>query len=372
MGAFFSNIQVKTPIINDSQSREQIIDYIKQLHLENGYIEVDNADVADKSVIVSALNDTSWIAVYDEDAESQKLSQINSLAISLAKRLQSIALSISVGDSDCIYIGLNNDESTIDSISNSYDNLEVDFSKIQTDEWEKLIIDKSYSFEDIKTAWKNKDVFVESFLDIFVKLYGISEKKLLTGYEYLSENSVVDGTQLYFVKKKKPADNTPIPVSLNLACSQKEDKFKVGPSAIMTWGINNYGDASEGFDIMICGDAIENNLIKPVSVKIKHGVAINIAWEIGSTFIETKSQADEKLYYINFDKFKIHKGDKLSANMSQKEFHRVYKIIYENLINIEMEFLAVNAGESEFKLFIVPHENRGDGTYSTYVPISIS
>ena len=133
MGAFFTNVQLRTSELDKSNLTNRIVDCINQLNAEAGFIKVDNEDEADKSVIVSVSEDSAWVSIYDEETEDQSSRKLNKLASNLSKEFKTIALSILVNDSDSVYIGISVNGALKDSISNR--SKKIDFSKNKPVVW---------------------------------------------------------------------------------------------------------------------------------------------------------------------------------------------------------------------------------------------
>lgn len=370
MGAFFSNIQVQVSPDNLNGDKERIIEQIRQIHAGQGYTQVDTENKADKSVIISTQKGSSWIAVYDEENENFKDETLNSLASTLSGRLKTNVLGVSVGDSDYIYIALAKNGAVVDTISNLNEKYEVDFSKCQPVEWENLISEKPFSFTEIQEAWHSRDIFVEGFLDIFVKLLGVPQQNILTGYNYLHEEESASEIRLHFAKAPAQVDEALMPVSLNLLVKNIDSDFMENETQKLKWIITNYGEASQGMDIMINGEAIENGYLKPLSAKIYFFHDATQFREF--PFTETKDQTGRILFDMPIVDFPIQKGEKPYPGMTNKKFNQLYSNLYAIAFAIEIEFSALKKGESKFNLFIVPRENRGVGTYSETVKVVIN
>lgn len=157
MGAFFTNIQLKTSELDKTDITNRVVDYIIKLNSEAGFIKVDDEDEADKSVIISPAEDFSWISIYDEDTEDQSSRKLNKIASSLSKEFKTHALSILVNDSDTVYVGLIKNGTLKDSFNNR--SKKIDFSKNKPFVWSDILAN-NYTFENVKTAWNSKSVFV--------------------------------------------------------------------------------------------------------------------------------------------------------------------------------------------------------------------
>jgi hypothetical protein len=365
MGAFFSNIQLRTSEIDKTNITNRVVDYIIKLNSEAGFIKVDDEDEADKSVIISPAEDFSWISIYDENTEDQNSRKLNKIASSLSKEFKTNALSILVNDSDTVYVRLVKNGTLKDSFSNR--SKKIDFSKNKPLIWSDILAN-TYTFEHVKSAWNSKSVFVEDFLSRFAKLINLDSSKLLTGYEYLNEENLTGKTKLHFseINKKKPAE-LGLTKFFVVAGSGLVDA-KSGEKQSREWIITNEGDTSKGLEIIVTGYCIENGLVIPEFAKL------NLLFpqadnqnEFFISFIETTSTTGEKLFYARVEDILIPKGYKPTFPMTPKESKRYGRIRYEYSIRFSICFIVGSDDVGEFTVFFCPLVNREEGFYSSVV-----
>lgn len=365
MGAFFTNIQLRISEVDRSNAIDKVLDYFIKLNDEAGFTITNNEDDADKSIIISPSEDLTWISIYDEDTEDQNSKKLNKIASSLSKEFKTIALSILVNDSDKVYVGLTNRGTLKDTISNR--SKKIDFSKSKPLVWSDILV-KNYSFEDVKSAWQSKSVFVEDFLTQFAKLINLDTSKLLKGYEYLNDEPLTKERKLSFVlkDKKKPLELGLTKFSM-VAGSGLVDAKK-GEKQFTEWIITNEGVSSIGLDIIVAGKCIENGLIIPdlanLSLFVPQADKQN---EFTSPFIETSSTTGEKIFYARVEDIVIPKGYKPTFPMTPKESKRYGVIRYDRSIRFNISFIAVKDGVGEFTIFFCPLTNRQEGSYSSTV-----
>ncbi|MGB4776224.1 MAG: hypothetical protein WBP45_13700 [Daejeonella sp.] len=354
MGAFFTNIQLRVSELDKTNITGRVIDYIIKLNSEAGFTIVDNEDKADKSVIISPSEDLTWISIYDEDTEDQNAKKLNKIASSLSKEFKTKALSIIVNDSDTGYISLINNGTLKDTIKNRSN--KIDFSKSKPLVWSDILVE-NYSFEDIKSASRNKSAFVEDFLNQFAKLINLDSLKLLTGYNYLNEEKSVQQLKLNFVQKGKKAEELGLTKFRMLAGVGIID-VKNGERKTAEWIVTNQGSASTGLDIIIAGECITNDLLIPEVVKVSLFGSEN---PYPQQFIKTVSTEGEKIFYAKLEGFNIPEGYKPSYPMSPKESKRYGMIQYECGVNFNITFIGGKEGIGEFTVFFSPLVNRQDG-----------
>ncbi|MBX9785663.1 MAG: hypothetical protein K2X48_20455 [Chitinophagaceae bacterium] len=354
MGAFFTNIQLSTSGIDKSDITEKVINFIIKLNTQAGFIKVEDENEADKSVIISPAHGLAWISIYDEDTEDLNIKKLNKIAAYLSKEFKTSALSILVNDSDTVYVGLINNGTLKDKLSNRSKN--IDFNKSKASVWSNILA-SNYSFDDIKIAWQNKSVFVEDFLNRFAKLINLDSSKLLTGYEYLNKEKLTKEIKLNFAKKDKKATELGLTKFRMLASVGIVD-VKSGEKETYEWIVTNQGDASTGLDIVIAGECITNDLLIPELVKV--GVFRNEN-TYSSQFIETVSTKGEKIFYAKFDDFIIPNGYKTNYPMTTKESKRYGMIQYERGVYFNITFIGGKEGTGEFTVYFSPLVNRQKG-----------
>ena len=365
MGAFFTNIQLRTSDIDKSGITDRVVEYIVKLNAEAGFTKIDDEGQADKSVIISPSDDLMWISIYDEDTEDQNSKKLNKIASYLSNEFKTIALSILVNDSDTVYVGLTNNGTLKDTVSNR--SKKIDFSKSKPPVWSDILVN-NYSFEDVKSAWQSKSVFVEDFLTQFAKLINLDTSKLLTGYEYLNEETLTKEIKLNFVHrdKKKPPELGLTKFSM-VAGSGLVDAKK-GEKQFREWIITNEGDSSNGLEIIVAGECIENGLIIPdfanLSLFLPQADKQN---EFTASFIETSSTTGEKIFYARVEDIAIPIGYKPTFPMTPKESKRYGNIRYDRSIRFNISFIAEKEGVGEFTIFFSPLVNRQEGSYSSTV-----
>lgn len=361
MGAFFTNVQLRISALDKSNLTDRIINHIDHLNTEAGFTKVDNEEEADKSVIVSLSDDLSWISIYDEETEDQGSKKLNKLASGLSKHFKTTALSILVNDSDSIYVGINENGILKDSISNL--SKKIDFNKNKPTAWSDILIN-NYSFDDIKSAWQNKSVFVENFLTQFSKLIGLDTSRLLTGYEYLNEERPTSGIKLNFAQKdKKKAAELGLTKFSMIAGAALVD-VKVGEKQSTEWVMTNQGTFSNGLDIIISGKCIEQGLLIPEIVKASYiKYKSEKQNEFAVPFIETVATTGEKLFYARIEEMYIPKGFQPTYPMTPKEGKRYGKIWYDPAIKFNVSFIGGKDGIGDFAIFFCPLVNRQEGSY---------
>lgn len=325
MGAFFTNIQLRTSRFDKSEITGKVIEYITRFNTEAGFTKVDNEEEADKTVIVSLPNDSDWLSIYDEETEDQSSRKLNKLSAGLSRELKTTVLSVLVNDSDSMYIGLNINGILKDSISNL--SKEIDFNKNKPNFWTEILVD-DFSFDDIKMAWQNKTLFVEEFLTQFAKFTNLDTSKLLTGYEYINEEKPNEGIKLNFAQKDKNKTADLGLTKFSLFAGAGLIDVKEGKKQSLEWIMTNQGTFSNGLDVVITGECIEQGLLIPENVQTNYVKSqLDKQNEFTSTFVETVATTGEKIFYARIEDIYI---PRLSTNLSHVSKGR--ETIWKNFI----------------------------------------
>lgn len=361
MGAFFTNIQLKTSSLDKTEITDKVIEYITKFNTEAGFIKVDSEEEANKTVIVSQSDNSKWLSIYDEEMEDQGSRKLNKLSSELSKEFKTTALSVLVNDSDSIYLGINTNGTLKDSLSNL--SKEIDFNKNKPSVWTEILVD-NFSFDDIQTAWQSKTIFVEDFLTQFAKFTGLDNSKLLTGYNYINEENRSEGIKLNFAQKDKKKTAELGLTKFSMLAGAGLVDVKEGEKQNIEWILTNYGTFSKGVDVVIAGECIEKGLLIPEIVQTNYvKPQLDKQNEYKATFVETVATTGEKIFYAKIEDIYIPKGFQPSYPMSAKEGKRYGEISYDCAIKFNISFIGGNDGGGEVAIFFSPIENRQDGSY---------
>ena len=119
MGAFISNIQV----FSEGKDTSMLLDKLENAitdRLINGVYEIaDDADSADRSLILQMSSDR-WISVYDQKLDEQDINAMDAIGTTIS-RLGVPAVGSIVHDSDLLMMRLYRNGGTADTIVNDLD-----------------------------------------------------------------------------------------------------------------------------------------------------------------------------------------------------------------------------------------------------------
>lgn len=360
MGAFFSNLQVKIPA-HESLSNRNIIDCIIKIHNDLGYETTENEESADKSIIIASEKSTPWYSIYDEDFDLEANSA-DILASFLAESLSTTVLSTMVSDSDYLDISLFGMDKTKHSINNVNDELKFTFPEIHS--WNSILPDNK-SFEDIFSIFREQQILVENYLDKLAPLIHLSPLFMQLGYRYFEEIMPDNGTKLHFAKKEKAQAEALRETNLMFSAYISDYNLKIGEPYSASFLINNNGLPATGMEIIMVGEAIEQEMIVPSDIQIRIDET-----QKETSFLKTISTDNRKLWVANINDIDIPEGKPLASNHSMKEYREYIKQMYKTAFNLKFQLHGIKQGTTSFSLFAIPLP-RGCGQ-SAYAKIIVT
>ena len=361
-------MQIKSAEGDTKVFKEQVIDRIKDYHNQKGYELVENEEEADKSVIVSICNNSPWVSIYDEEG-THDLTMLIELGEELTKQQDTTCFSVLILDSDYIVMGYYKNGKLLEQMSNL--SLLIDLETEKPEIWAELT--PNQSFEEIKKAWKYNVFSTTNFLKDFSKLINIPPSRLLRDY-YTShtEDSWIN-TLLHFVdKEKKEREAITESVSLNLLTREGSTKIKTFHSCKMKWLITNFGESSQGLEVLVSGKAIEKLYLIPSRAKISYYCTESESpKEYFSEFQTTRRNQKGKVFFISLPNLFIPKGKKPIPSIKPQKNQQNQDFLYSIAIQIEIEFLGLNVGKDKVNVLIIPMKNREIGHYCESIEVSV-
>lgn len=360
MGAFFSNLQVKIPA-HESLSSRNIIDCIIKIHNDLGYETTENEESADKSIIIASEESTPWYSIYDDDFE-QNPKELTQLASVLSGMLNTDVMSTMVGDSDYLKISLYSKTKETCNINNFNDNFSFTFSELNN--WLQILAE-SKTIENISNIFKENEIFVEKYLDHLAPIFEISPLYWELGYQYFEEIMPNKGIKLHFSKKEKEQKETPSETNLVFSVYGSDYNLKIGEPHPISFQISNTGLSTKEIEIIMVGDAIEQEMIKPSDIQIRIDETQK---EI--SFLKTISTDNRKLWVANINNIDIPEGSPLPPSYSMKEYRQYMEQMYKSAIILNFKAEGIKPGKTSFSLFAIPLP-RGCGQ-SAYAKIIVT
>lgn len=367
MGAFFSNLQIKNTV-HDNAFDLKIIDCITTHYSNLGYYIVEDEKDADKSIILAKDTSTSWYSVYDDDFELTS-EELPRLATFLSDTLNAHVISTMVGDSDYLKISLYDKAKAICNIDNFNDNLSFTFSELSN--W-SYILSEGKTIEDISDIFKANEVFVEKYLDHLAPLFNISPLYWTLGYRYFEEIIPDSGIKLHFAKIKKIKEEEPkVPLQPYLLFSAYGSGYnlKTGEPYPLSFQISNMGASTTGMEIILVGDAIEQEIIYPSDMQIQIG---GIPYPSEVSFQKTTSTDKRKLWVAELNDIFIPEGKLPPSDFSKKEHKKYLEYMNKSSIALKMNMTGVKQSKTSFSVFAIPlPRGCGQSAYIESIEITI-
>lgn len=368
MALFFNNIHIKSSEVNSEVLKDQIINRIKEYHINNDYEFVEDEDSADKSVIINFSSDSPWVSIYDEEG-SYNLDILSELGKEFSKQQSTHCITIHIVDNDYITMGLFKNGKYLEQMTNLYllIDLETDIPEI----WAELT--PNQSFEDIKDIWRHTVFSTTNFLKDFSKLINIPSYRLLSDYYIAEKETSPFSTSLHFADKKTQKSETiPNLVSFQMLARKGSSEFKLFHVKRMKWIITNAGDASTGMNVLISGGAIDKLYVMPTTAKISYYNQEEYKEEYTCEFRKTGKKTKDQLFYISIPKLFIPKGKEFIPSRKPNKNKQNLEFLYSRAIQLEIEFLGLNSGEEEMHLFVMPFKNKENGFLYDSIEITVS
>ena len=176
MGAFFTNVQVRTDLHGAEATRQAILETLAARAHREGFSPCAEGAHADRTIVVGPPG--RWIAIYDEATEDQRLEPLDELTRAMSEVAGGPAVGVLVHDSDWLLLRLFDAGSSVDVFERG-----VDKEKGTLAAWASLCERE----EDIASAFKRRDLDAEDTLRDIASAVGMAPTNASTGYEYLRD-----------------------------------------------------------------------------------------------------------------------------------------------------------------------------------------
>jgi hypothetical protein len=151
---------------------------------------------------------------------------------------------------------------------------------------------------------------------------------------------------------------------------------KVRQESQIKYLFRKQGISSKGVQIILKGPATQNNIIKPINIKLYIFKNYHEEYnEVSGDLWNTVSHKDEKLIVVNFPDFIIPEGcilPYLDEAKSRKEMEEILKKQYEIGFGVKIELIGLTKSNSEFYVFALPLSNPLEGQANCSIIVDIS
>lgn len=281
MGSFFTSVQVHTGGVPTQEARASVIELVRRWVVQSGYQEIAEADAdeADRLVLVAPVDDTPWIAVYDEATEDQDARQLDGLAQALAAGGRA-AVGVLVHDSDILQLRLCQDGQLADVFNSRpdyFDELsDQERARVagQPERWRPVLADGATP-DDLRLAWLQRPVRAEEVLSEVARLLRMNPRRCATGSHGLrrGEADTRGFSRLAFRSTALPHPLARLqsggPPRLRAVGGQERRTFTVAaPFQDLAATAQSVGGPSRGLYVAVWGEAVEGGLVWPTTIHV--------------------------------------------------------------------------------------------------------
>jgi hypothetical protein len=373
MGSFFTNVQVHARRLDPGQARDGVIDALRRLLSEEGFVPADG-EGADRTIVVDAGRE--WISVYDEACEGQQQDILDRLALALSKRLETEALTILVHDSDVLELRLFRSGEIVDRFNNnpSYfgkaNAAERTAAAGNADRWGP-ILSAPADVEGLRAVWAKETLFAEDTLAALSELVGLDRDRASTGYSHLEQDEPDDPryVKLAFRHSVRPAQETPLegPPSFEWAGtgalpSREGGMPMLEVSAGFPWQISssvrNVGGSSRGVSVVVWGDALDQGLLSADSVEITAGGSESRVGHGAAPFLDRRSADGKKLRMATFADLTLPPGHRVGLDAwALANPTKAFDLMFASKVHANVHGKGLAKGEATLHVGFIPATN---------------
>jgi hypothetical protein len=328
MGSFFTNVQLRAKGDPD-QVRTRLMQALQAHLAREGYAELVSEEAAgagdedaDRSILLGPAG--RWIAVYDEESESQDERPLHALAAVLSAALETVALTILVHDSDVLRLGLFEGGRQLGHYDSNpsfsagepgeprklgkRQGAKARTKETDLDVW-RALLDEGADSAALIAALKDHDQQTEAQLDSIANVIGLDGAQATLGYRYAREQRIEQGQNLglaclRFRRTVRPAweKASEGPPRFVRASSSVRIERAVGEEAGASVAVRNVGGPSQGLDVVVWGEALDKEIFSLRRARLlppdkPHGNSAN--W-LDVDFVPRKDAAGHALFVASF------------------------------------------------------------------------
>ncbi|MBY9080672.1 hypothetical protein KIH86_14220 [Paenibacillus sp. HN-1] len=397
MSAFISNIQVFIGAKNSTELLEEVVLAISDRIIGAEYEETDDADSANRSLIINVSSDR-WISVYDQKLDEQDINDLDELSLAISARAGVPAVGSIIHDSDLLIMRLYKSGKTADTMIN---NLEL-FNAMsagnrprkrngQPSKWSGVCA-PGVSATALKAVWEQDTVFADEAMLLAAELLAIPVEAAMRGFEVEPDSGEgmhqeAQARVLHFRSRMGISDvfqRIDVP-KLAFTFGHSFASGDVGIPSMLTFGLTNYGQAFTGLNVLIWGPALEERLIELESL----GIVFSASNET-----DTEGEWSGELQPFQFAMVQRETGQRIQINGYKYEFSEVFfpqgymQVLYpetpaeHSIFNkwkeklqlpnglFQLTFRGIGKGKSNFNIAFVPGQTL-EGQLGMNLPVYI-
>ncbi len=376
MGAFFSNVQVRT----DRVGFEKIVAELRADAASRDMSEVDEAGDPDRTVLVVPPGAGGFVSVYDEATESQDARVLDALGALVSRAAEGSAFTVLVHDSDVLALTLFASGEVVDR----YDSNPGYFGKKRkkrverrVDAWVPLLR-SGVSALDLDAVLADEDLFAEATLVKVCELVGCEPSRASTGQEYLSRDPspLPDGTvTLRLRSRTRPAYETPpegaprfeahMPYGPATQALAEGDELRLG------FAVKNAGGASRGLTITVWGSAIDAGLVEVERFETVFGNVLEGARHVVHSPERLRSASGESLFVLHLPQQELVAGSPMTSFAPGMDVRKMMSASMRSRVHVNVTGRVVQAGKGTLFGGFVPHAAREQGAHAGQYDLTV-
>ncbi len=356
MGAFFTNIHLYSDRTNKEELLKDVSDALVRMATQETYQLADEGELADRTTLVYATENPNWFVIYDEDAESQDVSELEKIGKTMSATDGVTAISVLVHDSEYLLLQLfvNGDKK---------DNLEIreclKRKGLKKKHWLGLLTEPE--IHDLGEKLKQSGNGTEEHLEKAADQLRWDKNYCFLGHDDHSNAPKPACIKLRFKLNPKHQfyrfDTRPPKFDLQ---EEMSDTVQVGKRTQIFSFVGKYGGENLGVSVYV--DA-GNDLLKKMEFCYARICPRDNRQEIKSRFILTELQGKQFMVayfndlYLAAQTIDLHPGKRMQSGQCNKLNKLLYKTDFYGGVVVKPLVL----GPVEIKVWYVPHQNKQQG-----------
>lgn len=355
MGTFCSNLQLKR---KKSIDTDTVVDAISVMMKNSGYVEAESSDF-DRKITLIARPDSKWMSLFDSNLDASNIELSTDMAISLGKVIDTEILCISVIDSDYFNIELFRDGKMKANITNLNEMSTVSYKNIKA--W--INCGEEINSKTIKSIFSKHTVFVDDKISEFANTFSIDNSLCLLSHRHLQELDLNSVITLFFKNAKEDQEDTELDqTKLQFVSYYMEYKSNIGDNKSYKFTVKNIGKSSVGFQVIICGEAINSGFISASDCQLSvDDISLN------KKFWKVTLQNGTNGYVCDFLNLVIPDSCNIDYPQTQKDF----KILIKTYISVNISFENHRKCDSHMFIYFLPIKNAREGQVGTNMKVEI-
>lgn len=380
MGSFFGNVQVR----GNTWLMGAVVNAIRKG--ADGFDEVTDASLADRTVLVLPPDAGGFLAIYDEASESQDVGALDDLAEKVSRAARGHAFSVLVHDSDVLRLGLfrsGERRDTYDSYPGYFGDGAPRKKKKGTagapredagrpEVWEPLLA-PPHTRDELAAAFTSEDLFAEATLRRIAELVGCDAARVGTGYRYMTNDGAAlpEGTvTLHFRAKVGPAHETPNEgppkLEVHMPYGEARQALAVGDELRLPFAAKNVGGASRGLTITVWGGALTRGLVAVERLEVILGNVLAGAKPTTHVPEARVSKDGERLLVVELPDAELVAGSAVPAFAPGVDVRRAMDAWQRAMVHVNVVGRVEAPGEGKLQCGLVPRESREGAWAGSY------